>query len=368
MNFLEKFKQIKTIYKIIIIIIVCILIAFLSFVMWYNNSMVLDKNNLEKKEVLIELGSTTSSIAKNLYENKIISSPLSFKIYTKLNNESKFMAGKYNLSPSMSIKEIVNILKSGVLENSDQITLTFLEGKNIRNYAKLISEKTNNKEDDVFSLLQDAQYINSIINEYWFLDKIILDKNIYYSLEGYLFPDTYIFKDKNVTVKEIFSKLLDKTKAVLDEYKQDIESKKLTVHEIITMASLVEMEGVSASDKSKISSVFYNRLEKNMSLGSDVTTYYAFKIDMGERDLYSKELNTYNPYNTRGPNMAGKLPIGPISSVSKASLEAAINPETTSFLYFVADKNGKVYFTNTYAEHVTKTNELKENGLWFDFE
>ncbi len=116
-----------------------------------------------------------------------------------------------------------------------------------------------------------------------------------------------------------------------------------------------------------VSSVIYNRLNQGMAIQSDVTTYYAFKVDMGERDLYQKELDKYNPYNTRGPNMEGKLPIGPISSVSKTSIEAAIEPNNTDYLFFVADKSGKVYFSKTVAEHNQIIRELKTKGLWFEY-
>jgi UPF0755 protein len=104
-----------------------------------------------------------------------------------------------------------------------------------------------------------------------------------------------------------------------------------------------------------------------MSLGSDVTTYYAFGVDMADGDLTKDQINTYNPYNTRGPNMNGKIPIGPICNMSKSAIEAAINPTATDNLYFVADKNGKVYFTKTNDEHNEKIAELKEEGLWFTY-
>ena len=92
---------------------------------------------------------------------------------------------------------------------------------------------------------------------------------------------------------------------------------------MLSLASMIELEAKNAEDRAEVSGVFYNRLNKNMSLGSDVTTYYAYKVDMGERDLYMSEINGYNPYNTRGPRMEGKLPIGPISSISKDALDAA---------------------------------------------
>ncbi len=116
-----------------------------------------------------------------------------------------------------------------------------------------------------------------------------------------------------------------------------------------------------------VSSVIYNRLDKNMAIQRDVTTYYAYKVDMGERDLYQKEINTYNPYNTRGPNMEGKLPIGPISSVGKNSIEAALKPSDTDYIFFVADKNGKLYFTETLVEHNNIVNKLRAEGLWLEY-
>ena len=105
-----------------------------------------------------------------------------------------------------------------------------------------------------------------------------------------------------------------------------------------------------------------------MSLGSDVTTYYAFKVDMGDRDLTAKELNTENPYNTRGPNMAGKIPVGPICNPSKSAIEATLNYKETDAYYFVADKNGKVYFTKTNEEHNQIIKQLKDEGLWYVYE
>ena len=146
---------------------------------------------------------------------------------------------------------------------------------------------------------------------------------------------------------------------------QIFENSNYSVHEIMTIASLAELEGVKAEDRKDIVGVFVNRLAKNMSLGSDVTTYYAFKVSMGERDLTTKEINTYNAYNTRGPNMNGKLPIGPIANPSKESIEAAIEPSAHDYLYFVADKNRDVYFTKTISEHDKKVKELKNKGLWF---
>ena len=104
-----------------------------------------------------------------------------------------------------------------------------------------------------------------------------------------------------------------------------------------------------------------------MSLGSDVTTYYGAKVEMSERDLYASEINAINDYNTRPAAMAGKLPVGPISNVSEASIKAVLYPIESDYLYFVADKYGTVHFTKTYAEHLAIINKLKSEGAWIEW-
>ena len=197
----------------------------------------------------------------------------------------------------------------------------------------------------------------------------------YLSLLGIPFEDNYqdfsvgsMFWVKTNAVKQIFEKMLDRMEEILNEYKDEIENENLSVHEILTLASVIELESMHQEDRKDVASVLYNRLSKNMSLGSDVTTYYSVGINMGDRDLYKVEINAENPYNTRGPNMEGKLPVGPIASVSKSSIEAAINPNNTNYLFFVADKNGKVYFTNTNEEHEQMIQDLVDKGLWYEYE
>ena len=115
-----------------------------------------------------------------------------------------------------------------------------------------------------------------------------------------------------------------------------------------------------------ITGVFENRLNSGMNLGSDVTTYYALQESM-TIDLTKDQFNTENQYNTRGPNMIGKMPIGPICNPNAGSIEAAVNPTANEYYFFVADKNGEIYFTKTNAEHYQKVAELKANGLWIEF-
>lgn len=349
------------------IALIIFLILIIGAVAVYTSLFTKVSSNDEVIEIAIPLGTGTSGIAQILKENNIIKSELGFKIYIKVMNITDFQAGTYGLKQNMSLKEITETLKSGIVYDPNNITITYLEGKNMRWLAKKISEVTNNTEDEVYEVMSRENYIDSLIEKYWFITEDIKNQNIYYALEGYLFPDTYALQNKDVTVEEIFEKMLDKMEDVLEEYKTDIQNSNLTIHEILTLASIVEMESVNTGDRKDVASVIYNRLDKNMAIQSDVTTYYAFKIDMGERDLYQKELDTYNPYNTRGPNMEGKLPVGPISSVSKTSIEAAINPNKTDYLFFVADKNGKVYFSKTVSEHDRIILDLRTKGLWFEY-
>lgn len=354
--------------KVIIAIIIVILLAILIPVIWYNTSISpVDKNNKEKVSIEIPIGSTVDSIAQILKDNDLVKSKLAFKIYVKLNKVSDFQAGKYELYKTMDIEEIAETLKTGKLYVENQVAITFIEGKTMNWYASKIAEETNNTKEQVFELLENEEYIDSLIEKYWFLTDEIKNEDIYYPLEGYLFPDTYFFENKDVSVEEIFEELLKQTEKVLNEYKDDISKSKYSVHELLTIASIVETEGINPEDRKDISSVIYNRLKIKMPIQSDVTTYYAMKVEVGSRDLYVSELNKYNPYNTRGPRMEGKLPIGPIASVSKNSIEAALKPNDTEYIYFVADKNGKVYFNRTSAEHDETIRDLQSKGLWYEF-
>ncbi len=285
------------------------IIVVLGVIIWYTTSLRRVSKNEEEIEITIPMGSTADEIAKILKDNKLIKSKLAFKIYVKLNNITDFKAGIYFLKQNMNVKEISNALKTGIMQDPNQINITYLEGKNIRWLASKIAEITNNTEEDLYNALNDEEYINSLIEEYWFLTEDIKDEDIYYSLEGYLFPDTYALENKDVTVETIIEKMLDRMEQILDGYREQIENGEYSVHQILTIASIIEMESMNDEGRKDVSSVIYNRLNQGMAIQSDVTTYYAFKVDMGERDLYQKEIDTYNPYNTRGPNMEGRLPV-----------------------------------------------------------
>lgn len=360
----------KFIKIILIAIIVIVLAGILSIFAWYNGALKpVDKNgNLGENLIRIEIAEKTgtSSIAELLEEKNVIKSANAMKIYCKINKVNVLQAGNYDLDPAEDMATIIEHIINGEV-SSDEIRITFVEGKNIRWFADIIAQKTINTEDDVYELLEDEEYIDSLIEKYWFLTEDIKNEDIYYPLEGYLLPDTYVFENYEVSVQKIFNVILNYTEKYLNSYKDEFEENEFSIHEIMTLASITELEGKSLEDREEIIGVFLNRLEKGMSLGSDVTTYYAFKVDMGDRDLTAKELNTANPYNTRASSMVGKLPVGPICNPSKEAIEAVFNYKETDALYFVADKNGKVYFTKSNEEHNQMIKTLKSEGLWFTY-
>ena len=304
-------------------------------------------------------------IGETLYKENLIRSTTFFKIYLKLFNIKELKAGTYKLNKTMSLKEIVDILKEGNNFSEDEISITFKEGINMRQVAKVIASNTNNTEDDVMNLLKDTEYLKELVNKYWFITDSILDSKIYYPLEGYLFPETYRFVNKDVTVKDIFAKLLDQMNTVLTPYKEDIEKNSHNIHEILTIASLAEKEVKGLEDyREKVVSVFENRLARGMSLGSDVTTRYSLKIDDAKQVLKKSEYASVNAYNTRSSTMAGKLPAGPICTVSEKSIKAVLYHEKTDYIYFIANiQTGETFFYSNASGFEAKKAELaKVNG------
>lgn len=356
-------KKILIVFGIIILIIVIVILIFISM---YNNGLKAVSSKEELIEIEVPAGSTYYSLANLLYEKKLIRSTLIYKIYLKLNTPTNnLVAGTYYLSENMGVKLIIETIeKGGKSSDPNQITITFKEGLNIPAIAKVIAENTNNTEDDVYALLNDKTYLNELISKYWFIDKSILDENIYYSLEGYLFPETYNFKNKDVTVKEIFTVMLNEMEKKLIDYKEDIMKNEYSFHELLTLASIVELEALKDEDRKDVAGVFYNRLASKWSLGSDVTTYYGAGVSMADRDLYQAEIEANNGYNTRPQSMAGKLPVGPICNISKSSIEAVLYPNDNIYYFFVSDNKGEIHYTKTNAEHEAVIKQLKSKGLW----
>ena len=356
---MKKFRNIA----IALLIFFTAIVLFLG--LYYNINMAKVSEDSTLKEITIEEGSI-DSIANTLKENNLIKNITIFKVYLRLTNKTNLKAGIYNFSENMGVKKIVTLLEEGSNINPDEITITFKEGINIRTVAKLIANNTDNTFDDVINKIKDTSYINSLIDEYWFLTEDIKNENIYYPLEGYLYPNTYRFNSREVSIEDVFKKMLDETDRKLSKYRNALEGDNLSIHQLITLASIVELEGAKADDRKAVAGVFYNRLNSTSypTLGSDATTYYASKIDDWSYSLTSKELNDCtNMYNTRCSSNTG-LPIGPICNPSIESIEATINPESHEYYFFVADCQGKVYLTKNSIEHEEIIDKLRKDNNW----
>lgn len=302
----------------------------------------------------VKKGDGKEKIVDNLKDAKLIRSKYAAIIYLVISGNKNLQAGSYEFSRDMSTQDIIKSLNSGdvIKEFKPSVKITLKEGVTLKEYMKLISDETNIDFDEAIKKVNDKSFLKGLIADYWFLTNDILDDDIYYALEGYLFPETYEFY-KETTVEQVIRRILNVTNEKLSPLKEEIKKSKYSVHEIFTIASIAEKEANEYEDRKMVTQVINKRLELNMSLGMDVTSYYGVQKSMKET-LTKVDLNDENPYNTRVTTFIG-LPVGPICNPSIGSIKAALEPADTDYLYFVADVDtGKVYF----AKDIDGFNEL----------
>lgn len=340
-------KKYCNIYKFVIIFLVVLIILTCGSYKIGTSSV--SKDSFEVK-ITIPKESTYLSISNLLKENNLIRSESFYKIYIKIFKPNNLKAGIYTLNRNMNVKEIVDTLEGNV--KSEEITITIPEGKHIEEVAEIISSKINMSKEDILLYWQNEEVLNSLIDKYWFLTDVIKKEGIRYSLEGYFFPDTYsILKESKI--EDITYKMLDKMGEVLSKYKEEISNSKFNVHEILTLASIVEHEAILDSDRPMIAGVFINRLDKSMKLQSCATVGYA--INEWKLSYDYKDLQTDSPYNTY---FYEGLPIGPGNMPGELSIEAVLRPTKHDYYYFLANVNDKdskkTYYSKTYSEHRQK--------------
>ena len=222
-------------------------------------------------------------------------------ILTNLMNDIIMSPPKITMDPvglRIIDPEYINIMITGHQQSmfvdlqekleTEVIQVTFIEGKRLTDYAKVIENKFGYKADDVISYADSDEFVDKMISTYDFITEDIKQDGIYHPLEGYLFADTYDFK-KNATIDEILNKMIYTMGKKLEVYKDDINVSKFSVHELLTLASIVELEGANSEDRAGVAGVFYNRIEAGWPLGSDATTYYAVNKDF-TKDLTNNNL------------------------------------------------------------------------------
>jgi UPF0755 protein len=355
---IEQQKEAKVVRKIVFItaIAALLLIGAIGGGGYYYIKEALkpiDEDSKKTINVNIPIGSSTTGIGKILEDHGVIRDARVFKYYVKFKNEAGFMAGDYKMKPSMTLPEIISSLKTGKVMQDVVMKITIPEGKQLKQIAGIIAEKTQQDQEQIFKQLNDKEFVTKMMGKYPdVLTEDIFNENVKYPLEGYLFPATYPFYSEKPTVEEIVTVMLTKTKEVLGEFKSQMEEREMTSHQVMTMASLIEEEATDKVDRDKIASVFYNRIDTDMPLQTDPTVLYAHG-EHKDRVLY-KDLEIEDPYNTY---VNKGLPPGPIANPGVMSIEAALAPADTDDLYFLATSTGDVLFSKTLEEHNRKKNE-----------
>lgn len=276
-------------------------------------------------------GEPFSAVARRLANAHLISTPVKFNRFARLRGfDKRVKAGEYDLSAVMTPRQILTTLVEGKVRLH---RLTIPEGYNLMQIAQAAAEAGMASEAAFFAAATDSARARQM--------GLPAD-----NFEGYLFPDTYLFP-RGESPEKMVEAMVQGFNAVFGEtWRRRADELGLTVHQVVTLASIVEKETGAAFERPRIASVFHNRLARGMRLESDPTVIYG--IASFDGNLTRKHLKTMTPYNTyriRG------LPPGPIASPGRASLEAVLFPEKTDYLYFVSKKDGTHYFSRTFREH-----------------
>ncbi len=322
-------KKKNTGKTIIIVVLVILVIVATACLVWVNSmGKPADESNTDLVRVEIKSGSGTEAIGQMLEEAGVINNCLNFRIKSKLaGNDGQYKAGVYEFSPSMEMEEIMKELLEGKV--AETLKFTIPEGSTVSQIATIVANTGVCSKEEFMAAASEGDF------DYSFLEGIPVDER---QLEGYLYPDTYeIYKTEKP--HEIINRLLKRFDQIYTEVKDASAGSavlsKYTERQIITIASMIEREAKLDAERPLVSSVIYNRLDKNMKLQFCSTVQYA--LGKHKARLYYSDLEIDSPYNTY--KVEG-LPAGPISAPGKASIQAALNPADTDYLYFVVSAAG----------------------------
>ncbi|MDR3543335.1 MAG: endolytic transglycosylase MltG [Desulfosporosinus sp.] len=317
----------------IILVLVVVSLGFLSCWTWATRPY---SSTGDSEKITISQGMTVDQLAEKLQQRHIIRSAWAFRMLAWLRPANfKLYVGDYQLAPTMSPAEIINdLLKSG----TEFTRVTIPEGYTTDQIIALLVQKGIGSKEEFTKVITDDSF------PYPFLQGT--PKGIH-RLEGYLFPNTYYIY-VNTSPHAVIDLLLQQfAKEITPEVQKQLAVTKLSISQWVTLSSLVEKEAVKESDRPLIASVIMNRLKINQPLQIDATI--QFLLSTPKPKLLNKDLQIPSPYNTY---LHKGLPPGPIANPGDASLQAALHPAQTNFLYYVAKKDGYHVFAKTYAEHL----------------
>lgn len=302
-----------------------------------------DPSNNSQIEIEIVKGSSAAAIQFQLEEKGLLKKGSGFVYLARALGVAKsIQAGSYNISPSDPLYSILWKLRYGKILLPQQVRVTFPEGTSIYKMGIILKESGLSEEAEEFQTLVNEGITEKLRKKHWALFKYISSE----SLEGYLYPDTYLFF-KQEKVESIAEKMLHRfEEVVLPFWEKAKPDTKYSLHEILTLASIVEKEAKVPSERPIIASVFYNRLGANMPLAADPTVKYA--LERPTKKVFYEQLAVDSPYNTYKRK---GLPPGPICNPGIEAIKAAVYPAKTNFYFFVARANGSHIFSKTWQEH-----------------
>lgn len=317
-------KSLFLIIMLPLLLLVCIVIMLGA----YLTAPVLEHG--ENRAFIIEKGMNLREISGMLEEQGIIRSSLAFILRAKYNGYGRMIrAGEYSLNPSMTPERIMEMIIKGEVV---AYNVTIPEGYTIEQIADVLSSA---------GLIDKGEFLQ-FVNQYGIEKMYGLNGP---GLEGYLYPDTYRFS-RGLNEKAIVDTMIRRFREMTAPYIERIRENGMSLHEIVTLASIVEKETGNPDERPLIASVFFNRLSKKMRLDSDPTVIYGIKDFSG--NITKRDLSTSNPYNTYVIN---GLPPGPIANPGIDAIRAVLYPAETDFLYFVSKNNGSHQFSKSLAEH-----------------
>ena len=320
-----------------------------------------DPSSKQYVRVQIPDGANTQQIGSALEKSGVIKNGLVFTVYAKYKNYTELKSGYYNLQKSMSVEDVIKELQKGGTPEPQEVTLaelTIPEGYTLEQIAHTVGQLQGEFKEPMtaeafMAKVQDETFIAQKVAKYPNLLESLpaKDSGVRYRLEGYLFPATYAIKE-STTIESLIDNMLAAMDKNLYPHYAAIKEKNLTVNELLTIASLVEKEGAKTEDRKLIAGIFYNRLNQNMPLQSNIAILYA-EGKLGQNislaDDAAIDTSIDSPYNVY--TKVGLMP-GPVDSPSLDAIESSINQTKSDYLYFVANvQDGKVYYATTREEH-----------------
>jgi UPF0755 protein len=324
-------------------VLVLVAVAFYTYQINRPNS-----KNPQSVNFVIEPGQSSMQIGQNLKKAGLIKNPVLFEFYAwQKGLDDKLQAGEHQIPTNLSIKDILKILTTIKLIEEDKITI--IEGWTLKDIANYLDKRGIANYDDFMKAVQKKA---SWWDEYDFLKKKPRDVD----LEGYLFPDTYRIY-KGATIEDILRKMLDNfNKKLTPEMQKEIARQDKSIHEILTLASILEKEVNTEEDRKKVAGIFYKRLNIGMPLQADSTINYVTGKNVSRASRSDTETDSpYNTYKYRG------LPPGPINNPGISAIKAAIYPQSTPYLYFLTTPDGQVIYSRTHDEHVAAKAKYYKN-------